>query len=418
MKKFTFMQTIAAAMLMAVVAGTSLMAQSLQSAHSLGMADSYMQLSENCEAASANPANLASPEQQKLSIKLISAAAHFANNSFTLADYNRYNGAYLTEADKQDILRKIPDGGLVFAYDASASAVSFSYGAFAFTAAGIGGGRGSVAKDPIELALMGNKIGEVHTASDSYADNWAALSFGGSFGARLFEMNGFTVDGGVTVKYLQGLAYYGVTELTAEAVTQATGISGEGGLTTLEAQGGSGYAADLGLSVTGNSTRYGLVLHNALASINWNRDVKKTIYSFYLENMNIENAGSDSVSVSDEVDVPTDNFSTRPPLELELGASRHFGKLLAAADLKQGFAETAFVSKTPRLAAGIEYPLVSSLVLRSGLAAGGVDKYSAAVGGGFNFGIVNLDLAYASTGTLLPFGGRGARLAFATILEF
>jgi hypothetical protein len=170
--------------------------------------------------------------------------------------------------------------------------------------------------------------------------------------------------------------------------------------------------------VTGQFANYGLVIRNAFAKLNWNDDVEKTLYSFRLENLNVENADDDSVSISDEIELPADEFSTRPPLEIELGASRHFGKLLGSVSMRQGFDETAFVSKTPRLAAGIEYPLISVLALRTGLAVGGIDHYSAAVGGGFNFGVVKIDLAYASTGTLLPVGGRGARLAFATILEF
>ncbi len=393
-------------------------AQMIHSARSLGMADAYMLPVENCEAAGLNPANLGSPDGRGFSLKVASAAAHFANNAFTLADYNRYNGEYLTEADKNDILSKIPEDGLVFDFDASASVFSFTYASLAFTAAGVGGGRGSVSKDPIELALMGNKIGEVHTAGDSDADGWAALSFGVSYASRLYDSGDLKVDGGITLKYLQGLEYYGVAELEAQAVTEETGFTGEGGLTTLEAHGGSGYGVDLGIVINSNTARFGLVARNAIASLNWNNDVEKTLYNFRFEGVNVENAGDDSISVSDEIKLPADQFSTRPPLELEASMSRQFGKLLGAASLRQGFENTAFVSKTPRLAAGIEYPLLAAISVRSGLAAGGVDEYSAAVGGGFSLGVVQIDLAYASTGTLLPFGGRGSRLAFSTILEF
>lgn len=418
MKKLTIIAVMTLLAGWPISGNNSATAQLLQSARNLGMADSYLYLSGNCEAAALNPASLSSPENHQISVKLLSASAHFANNAFSLADYNRYNGEYLTETDKEEILSKIPDNGLIFDFDATASVLSFSYQSFAFTAAGIGGGRGSVAKDPIELALMGNKIGEVQTGSDSYADNWAALSLGVSYGRSLFEINGFHASGGVSIRYLQGFEYYGVTELAAEAVTLQTGFTGEGGLTTLEAHGGSGYAVDFGVNLSRESTQCGLVVRNAFANLNWNTDVKKTLYNFRFENVNVENADNDSISVSDEIDLPADEFSTRPPLEVELGVSQKFGKLLGSASLRQGFDETAFVSKTPRLAAGIEYPLIPAFALRSGLAVGGIDEYSGAVGGGFSLGVVKVDLAYASTGTLLPFGGRGARLAFSTILEF
>ena len=61
------------------------------------------------------------------------------------------------------------------AANAAASALSFSVGYFAVNFDAVGGGRGNLSKDPIELALMGNKVGEVVTADGSGGDSWAAL---------------------------------------------------------------------------------------------------------------------------------------------------------------------------------------------------------------------------------------------------
>ncbi len=111
-------------------------------------------------------------------------------------------------------------------------------------------------------------------------------------------------------------------------------------------------------------------------------------------------------------------YSSRPPLEIELGAARNLGKLLVSGSLRQGFVNTAFVSKTPRLAGGVEYPLIKMLDVRGGIALGGVDDFSLATGIGFNFGPLQLDLAYASSAKLQPWNGNGAKLALSTILEF
>lgn len=392
--------------------------QSAQSARSMGMADSYLLLASNCEAASVNPANLALSGRKNLSFKLVSAGGHVSNNSFGLSDYKKYNGAYLTEADKQEILSKIPTEGLSFDANAGVSALSFSVGYLAINFDAVGGGRGNLSKDPIELALMGNKVGQVITADGSGGDSWAAAAVGISYGRKIVSRGGYEVLGGATFKYLRGLGYLSAEELTAEAVTLETGVDGAGGLTTISATGGSGFAMDFGLAAQGEHAQYGLVVRNAFANINWNKDAEARLYAFELSGMTLENADNDSLVTSDETIVQLGEYSSRPPLEIELGAARNLGKLLVSGSLRQGFENTAFVSKTPRLAGGVEYALVKFFDLRSGIALGGVDDFSLATGIGFNFGPLQLDLAFASSAKLQPWSGNGAKLAFSTILEF
>ena len=404
--------------LLALLVVDQAFAQSAQSARSMGMADSYMLMSSNCEASAANPANLALAGRKNFSLKLASVGGHVANNSFSISDYKKYNGEYLTESDKQDILSKIPTEGLNFDANAGASVLSFSVGYFAVNFDAIGGGRGTLSKDPIELALMGNKVGEVVTADGSGGDSWAAAAVGVSYGRKIMSRGGYDFLGGATFKYLRGLGYFSAEELSAEAVTLETGIDGVGGLTTISATGGSGFAMDLGLAVQGQHAQYGLVVRNAFANINWNKEAEATLYTFELEGMTVENSDDDSLVTSDETTVAIGEYSSRPPLELELGAARNFGKLLVSGSVRQGFVNTAFVSKMPRLAGGVEYPLVKLFDLRGGIAIGGVDDFSLATGIGFNFGPLQIDMAYASSAKLQPWSGNGAKLAISTILEF
>jgi hypothetical protein len=241
---------------------------------------------------------------------------------------------------------------------------------------------------------------------------------GVSYGRRLLSRGGYEFLGGATFKYLRGLGYFSAEELTAEAVTEQTGFAAEGGLTTISSTGGSGYAIDLGFAAQGEHAQYGLVVRNLISSIKWSKDVEVTLYTFEFSGITVDNMSEDSLITSDDEKVILGEYSTRPPLEIELGAARNLGKLLASASLRQGFEETAFVSKTPRLAGGVEYPLLKVLDLRSGIAVGGVDAFSFAAGIGFNFGPLQLDLAYASSAKLQPWNGNGAKLAFSTILEF
>lgn len=392
--------------------------QSAQSARSLGMAGSYMTLSTGCEAGILNPANLGLPGSAKYSIKLFSVSGQVNNNAFSLADYNRYNGAYLTEADKQDILAKIPGSGLNLDFAGTASALSFSVGSFAFTTQAVGGGYGSLAKDPIELALLGNKIGQSFTVDGSSSVNWSAVAFGLSYGREIYNVAGYQIAAGASIKYLRGLIYYDLSEITAQALTLATGFVGDGGLTTLESEGGNGYAFDVGLAARKDNLTCGLVIRNLLASINWNSQIENTAYTFQFTNLTLENSEDDTIWTSDDYDLPTMSFHSRPPLEIELGASQQFEKLLIGASLRQGFETSAFVSGKPRVAFGGEYQLLNFMTPRAGFAVGGSDELSTAVGLGFIYNPVHFDVAYASEGRLLPWGGTGGQIAVATIFEF
>jgi hypothetical protein len=392
--------------------------QSAQSARSLGMAGSYMTLSNGCEAGILNPANLGLPGRAQYSIKLFSVSGQVNNNAFSLADYNRYNGAYLTESDKQYILSKIPGSGLNLDFAGTASALSFSVGAFAFTTQAIGGGYGSLAKDPIELALLGNKIGQSFSVDGSNSVNWSAIAFGLSYGREIYSVAGYEVAAGASIKYLRGLIYYDVSEITAHALTLVTGFEGEGGLTTLESEGGNGYAFDVGLAARKDNLTCGLVIRNLLASINWNDQIENKAYTFQCANLTLENSDDDTIWTSDDYDLSIASFRSRPPIEVELGASQQFEKLLVSASLRQGFKSSAFVSGKPRVAAGGEYQLLSFMTPRAGFSVGGSDELSTAVGLGFIHKPVYFDVAYASAGRLLPWGGTGGQVAVATIFEF
>ena len=144
--------------------------------------------------------------------------------------------------------------------------------------------------------------------------------------------------------------------------------------------GGSGYSVDLGFTAARNDIEFGLVFRNLLSNINWNKNIKRTDYNFHFDNLTAENASDDTIWVSDEYEVQINDFSTRPPLELEIGAAKYFGSLLTSISMSQGFENSAIVSKTPRLATGIEYKPLGWLALRTGTAIGGIEKLALSVG--------------------------------------
>ncbi len=390
--------------------------QSLGNARSLGMAGSHSLLTSGADAGLRNPAALSLSNRTQTAIQLFSVGGHAANNSFSFSDYKKYNGAYWSAEDKQEIIDRIPDGGLVFDLAGSAGGLAISVGKFALNFEAIAGGRGQLSKDPIEVALTGNKVGQMITADGSDGDAWAAAAASLSGAQSLFKIDRFQVHGGATLRYLRGLGLFSALEVSGEAVTLATGFEGEGALKTISATGGNGYAFDIGFAAEGAGWQFGAGLRNMIANIKWDRDVEFVEYTFHAENATIES--EDSLIVSEETHVPMVKYYSRPAMELELTANHQFGKLLASTGFRQGFSDAAFVSKNPRLSVGAEYPLIGLLDVRSGLSVGGYDRLSLAFGLGINLGPLNLDLAYASTAKLQPWDGNGGQLALATYLEF
>jgi hypothetical protein len=63
------------------------------------------------EAVHLNPAS-AYREGTRRQLELAGLSASAVNNSFTVRDYNRYSGAYLSEADKNYLLDQVPESGL------------------------------------------------------------------------------------------------------------------------------------------------------------------------------------------------------------------------------------------------------------------------------------------------------------------
>jgi hypothetical protein len=393
-------------------------AASDHSARSLGMASSFQGNTGNCEAALLNPANLGWQQDNRWSVQILAASVQAGNNAFGLADYNKYNGAYLSAADKEEILAKIPASGLDLHLAAQGGALSFSYRGFAISTEVIGGGRGWLPRGPIELALMGNTIGETVSAAGTDGDGWAAFALGFSHGRKIVDNSQITVTAGLTLRYLRGLSYYGVDELAAEAITEMTGISADGGLTTLEATSGSGYAVDLGWSAIYKQTNLSLLAENVIANLTWNQGTTERFYQFSLVNLTAENADDDTIWNSEEFVIPRGEFNTKPPVRLVLSGSRMMGDFLTAVGFEQGFENTPFTSTSPRLAVGTEYKALDWLALRGGLAVGGSDEVSLSLGTGFGFGPWRLDFGYAAASRLLPWGGTGGTAAISSYLNF
>lgn len=373
------------------------------SARALGMGGAFSGLAKGVDAARYNPANLGFVDYQKKSIELFGIGANISNNSFTLADYNNYTGAFLSEADKSDILNKIPQEGLNFKANVHASALSFSIGAFAVSNEISGDSYININKDLINLILNGNTFADTISFEGTYSEAIAYATTSFSYGRTIYSMGTREIAIGASLKYITGLGIEQIVEMNGSAVTLMTGIEGQGKLIANSASGGSGYGLDLGASIKlNNSYTAGLSIKNLISSINWTSNPEEIGYIFNFDSVTIDNIDQDFV-VADDYSKPIDPFTSSLPSVMVAGIAKTSGELLWAVDWEQGFSLTAGSSSKPRISAGVEWNKLKFLPLRTGFSIGG-DRYTSfSAGSGLKFGFFHIDFA-AVTGSSFSSG--------------
>jgi hypothetical protein len=393
-------------------------ADGLSSARSVAMGGAYIGLAGGVDAARCNPANLGLSEYQQTGFEFVGVGAAITNNAFTLSEYNQYSGAILTDEDKRDILRNVPEEGLNVAADVEASALSVSKGPFAFTVSGVGLADVNLNKDLLDLILNGNSFEDTISVTGSYSDAVAYISASLSYGRAVYTAGTRQLAVGATVKYLHGLGVERVVELEGIATTLETGFEGDGRLIVQTATGGSGIALDVGAVLRLNDDyTVGVGIDNFLSSLSWSKNTEEHGYLFSFDTMTVDNMNEDYI-VSDDYSKEISGFSTNLPSVMNVGVANTSGALLWAIDWEQGFRRAAGATTKPRLSAGLEWWPTRFAPLRSGFSIGGNRSTALSFGSGINAGPYYLDFAVVTGATLSPYSTKGLNLSFSTGLHF
>lgn len=397
---------------------SSAISAGLSSARAVGMGGAYTGLAKGVYAALYNPANLGLSGYRNVGIEIAGAGVEIRNNSFTLSDYNEYTGALLTEADKDNIIAKIPSDGLRISADAEASAMCLSLGSVVLSLNGMAATETNLGRDALDLLLNGNPYGRQFTLDGMYSEALAYGSAGLSWGFPLITNGSRQLAVGVTVKYIYGFGYEEVTEINGGVTTLMTGFEGEGEMIVRTATGGRGYGLDLGAALKlSDSYTIGAALHNLYSSVTWNKETEEHGYVFSFDSMNVDNIDDDSLVMSEDYSVPIDDFSTTIPSYLQAGFAKTSGKLLWAVDWIQGFELAAGTSSKPRLAFGAQYSLIGLLPLRAGYSTGGGKGSVISGGTGLNLGFFYIDVALSNHSGLDFEKSKGLHFAASTGLK-
>ncbi|RKY70081.1 MAG: hypothetical protein DRP97_04340 [Candidatus Latescibacterota bacterium] len=419
-------------------------------ARSMGMGGAYTGVARNLDALDWNPANLGLSGGRSVVVGLPGMGFAFGNNVLSTGVYERYNGKYLTEKDKSDILYRIQDG---WRFD-----TSFRCDVFGLSVGRIGvkhwvefASDFSLTQAPFEMLFRGTEAGKTISLDDLGAElallDVTALSYAYpiplSLVASETERFGVTeLAVGATVKYIVGGAYAKletpegrlvfdeyVMHGNGEAWVETAGVTWNLGSDKEDEDPdfhagkiGGGFALDLGAAaVLNNNLTVSVGLLNLIGGVTWDTDCERAVFSFQADSLNVvavaeDTTDGDALYASSDTSYSIGSFESNLPAVLNVGAACRLNieengllglhpspwlvkDVVVAMDWRQGLSNGLGVSTTPRIALGIENKTLRGIIpLRYGVALGGSKDIVQTVGCGLVLGSFRWDTAWENRG--------------------
>lgn len=326
-------------------------------------------------------------------LEVAGLSARAVNNSFTINDYNRYTGAYLSDADKEYLLSRVPESGLSLMAAAGASAASLWASPVALTLQTEGVAEGTLSRDAVELLLYGNATMDTVILTGTQAESYVTASLGFTYAFPAAELWGGTLACGATLRYVKGFWVEEISESRGALITSETAIEADAQLRARTATGGRGAAADLGVLLDHMSGwSFGLSATNVVGHVHWEGNPQAHEIGFTVDSVSILNAYDEFVA-SHDTTYAISSFSTRLPTTLRLGACRRLPRLNLMAQWEQGVGNGTASNTSPRLSGGTEWLFTSMMPVRAGLSVGGGSGVSGSLGTGLYAGVFYLDFA-------------------------
>lgn len=258
------------ALLLLTVAAVPLHAQVPLSPRAFSMGGAMVAGARGHEAIFINPANLGLLGSPGWSLGLagVSAGALFegitADDASDFIDYDE-----LSSEERTALLAGIPDDGARLALDARGPVAALQVGPFAAGVAFAVMGGHSVSRDIVELLLEGYEEGRTdYSTADTRGDRVSFTDFAVAYGTSTGR-----VSWGVTGHYLHGgvLERTWMTDPRIDLLEQDIAIDYYG----VRAEGGSGFALDLGMSYQPHhSVTLSATVASAYSHLGWSDDLR------------------------------------------------------------------------------------------------------------------------------------------------
>ena len=414
----------------------------------ISMARTFVASSRGLEAIGTNPANLALGDNDRtVTFTLIPPFGLGFRSDFL--DYEIYNdfftgvdtggtkraARYLTAADKERILSVFPSGLAETHFDFDVRIFGLTVHAGNLGSLGLAvtervASNFELPRDYARFALEGlDTTGTQFDLSGTDARAWWLREYSLSYARMLPDLVfAHNVAVGITLKMIHGYGYVGTDHYNAhfssrpdpnalagyrldadvDFLFRRSGIdafeSSNTSISPIPDPAGTGYGLDIGVSGEVHQGVRAAISVTDIGNISWMKNTKEQFGNAIISMTNpTSKEQQDSLETAFKGNERNaGEFSTPLAMSLHVGASIQVdetqwlpwipGRLLLSLEYQQGFNKSPGNSTRPRAALGMEYRPIGFLPLRTGISAGGADRFNWAFGFGFDLGAFTFDL--------------------------
>ncbi len=411
---------------------TVAISQTKRDARSVALAGSYTTIADGIYSIGYNPAMLAYQKEKPFMLQLGGIDFGVINNWASLANLSSLSGDTLYADEKDQFYKNFEDNGLSFFQDFHMAIPGLNYtsGNMALTSNLVLMNNVKIPPGIMKLLLYGNaNIPSVDVTMHYEMLGVNEIGFSFAVPYKYFAF-------GVTIKYLQGLYYFGADPDSSSSTIENTGdsIYGEGTYLMRQGVGGYGLGLDIGfVSDDINGWKFGASIINAIGSIDWNKpsltkdilagsdniygtdddlwhnswggtalnDSMAILYTYTIDSLNATSLSDDTLFYSEQRIVRNldengkiKTFTTNYPAIFRMGLSYKKDHYLFASDLIAGFENRFYSRQAWKWSIGLEYLKFSSIPLRIGFGWGGSDLTELSMGFGVHKGPIIFDFGF------------------------
>lgn len=409
----------------------------------MGMARTSVVVSRGIDALGTNPANLALPDEGRVTFSMMPFGIHAGTQLINFGLYQQYFtgmetdsgrvGYYLTEREKEHLLSALPNTLPQTRVDAEVLLAGLSVRMDGVGSMGISitehfGGYMNLSSDYLRFLFHGNTAGSEYAFhGTTMMAAWTreyAVGFAGAL-PRVPFVKWWAF--GVAAKLVHGFGYFEVEKFNTSLITSSQGMltgvvdfrSRAAGSTPFESPfqlfphpSGTGFGVDVGTSAKLNDVLLVGLSVTDIGSLRWSGNLNgyTADTTLIIDDPLDESQRSAVENALEGRQYQPGSFSASLPTTLRIGMAVEAhkldffawmgGGLLLAFDYTQGLVNSTRSTTTPRVSAGFEYSPWSWLPLRSGISFGGTDGMNVGLGLGILLGTFEMELATENAGWL------------------
>ncbi len=425
--------------LLILIISCPLIGQTRRDPRAMALAGAYGMLARGPFVVDYNPANLALEDQYRSYRVWFGLNTSFTNNFLSLKRYQEYNGKDFEANDgklKQQFLDQIPPNGWRIFTDVHIPIPYLNFSRYnkAFTSDVIAIGDIGLPEGLVRFLFEGNPIKEkldMDFKEEFLLMNQYAYTF--AFPVKKLYM-------GVSLKYLQGINYFGINPdssygyITTHFSAGRNYMVGEGYYLFQQSVGGQGYAMDLGITTREiNGYHLGLSFTNLFGRIIWNKNtlVSRLIdkkgfiedgsgraYWFKVNEARMDKLfGSNKFSSifpgGNKAINDSSEFVMRYPTLLRFSFSKWLDEgAQLAMDFVVGFEDRFYSFGAWKWSTGFEFTNNPRIPIRAGVSFGGWKHLELTFGSGYNVGFIHFNWALGLNQGLWFSTAKGINIAF------